>query len=109
MVPDLGDRVIDAVEGIAQRDVGRRFGVRFKSCQSWAQQASVGAVEEQGGAQSGVSDVIAAGLWDALNQAVKWDLLARNAAALVDVPRVVKREILPLDPEQARRLLTHTA
>ncbi len=41
----------------------------------------------------------------ALQQAVKWSLVARNAAALVDPPRVVKREIQPLTPAQARVLL----
>ena len=35
--------------------------------------------------------------------------MARNAAALVDPPRVVTREIQPFDPEQARTLLTHCA
>jgi integrase len=41
----------------------------------------------------------------ALQQAVKWNLVARNAAALVDPPRVVQREITPLDPTQCRTLL----
>ena len=41
----------------------------------------------------------------ALQQAVKWNLVARNSAALVDPPRVERREITPFDPEQAKRLL----
>lgn len=41
----------------------------------------------------------------ALNQAVRWNLVARNAAALVEPPRHVVREIQPLTPEQARTLL----
>ena len=45
----------------------------------------------------------------ALQQAVKWDLVARNVAALVDPPRVVKREPQPLNPEQARALLVRSA
>jgi integrase len=43
----------------------------------------------------------------ALNQAVKWNLVVRNAAALANAPRVVTREIKPLDPKQAQRLLKH--
>ena len=41
----------------------------------------------------------------ALQQAVKWSLVARNSAALVDPPRVERREITPLGPEQAKRLV----
>ncbi len=41
----------------------------------------------------------------ALNQALKWDLVARNAAALVDAPRVVQKEIEPFTLEQARTFL----
>ena len=43
----------------------------------------------------------------ALNQALKWNLVVRNAAALANPPRVVTREITPLDPKQAQRLLKH--
>ena len=41
----------------------------------------------------------------ALNQAVKWGMVPRNVAALVDPPRVPHTEVTPLDPQQARRLL----
>ena len=41
----------------------------------------------------------------ALNQAERWDLVARNAALLVDPPRVEKSEIDPLTPAQARSFL----
>lgn len=41
----------------------------------------------------------------ALNQAVRWGLVARNAAALVDGPRVPTYEIQPFTPEEARRFL----
>jgi len=44
-------------------------------------------------------------LRNALNRAMKWGLVARNVAMLVD-PRHVKRyEAVPLDPAQARTLL----
>ena len=36
---------------------------------------------------------------------MKWILVARNSAALVDPPRVERREITPLDPEQAKTLV----
>ncbi len=41
----------------------------------------------------------------ALQQAVRWGYLARNAAALVDGPRIERYEIKPFDATEARRLL----
>jgi integrase len=41
----------------------------------------------------------------ALNQAMKWSLIARNPAALVDPPRIPRSEIRPLSAEPARRFL----
>jgi integrase len=41
----------------------------------------------------------------ALNKALRWGLIARNPATLVDPPRSVRREIAPLSAEQARALL----
>lgn len=43
-----------------------------------------------------------------MNQAPRWGLVVRNAAALVEPPRHVAREIKPLSPEQARALLAQT-
>lgn len=41
----------------------------------------------------------------ALNQAVRWGLVARNAAALVDGPRVPNFEIQPFTTDEARKFL----
>jgi integrase len=41
----------------------------------------------------------------ALNDAVKWGIISRNAATLVDLPRAVRLEIRTLDPTEARRFL----
>jgi integrase len=41
----------------------------------------------------------------ALGQALKWNLVARNVALLVDSPRLEKFEVQPISPEQARELL----
>ena len=41
----------------------------------------------------------------ALDQAMRWDIVARNVADLVDAPRPGKREMQPLDSEQAARFL----
>ncbi|MHB8717548.1 MAG: hypothetical protein ACYDAC_01475 [Candidatus Dormibacteria bacterium] len=41
----------------------------------------------------------------ALVHAVRWGLVARNVADLVDPPRVQRREMSVLDPDQVRRLL----
>jgi len=41
----------------------------------------------------------------ALNQARRWGLVAQNAAALADPPRVERFAILPFTPDEARRFL----
>jgi integrase len=41
----------------------------------------------------------------ALGLAVRWDMVPRNVARLVDRPRVERTEINPLTPEEARRFL----
>lgn len=40
-----------------------------------------------------------------LNQAVRWELIARNPASLAEPPRSPKRDIQTLTPDQIRRLL----
>ena len=45
----------------------------------------------------------------ALNQAVRWELVSRNVAALTDPPRHRVREIEPLTPAQASTLLAAVA
>ena len=45
----------------------------------------------------------------ALNQALRWGMVARNAAALTDPPLYRPREIQPLAPDQARVLLAAVA
>jgi integrase len=42
----------------------------------------------------------------ALNTAIRWRLVTVNAASLTDAPRTVPRDIQPLNPEQAKALLT---
>jgi integrase len=44
-------------------------------------------------------------LRSALSQAVRWSLVSRNSAALVDAPRIPRKKIEPLNPEHARKLL----
>ena len=41
----------------------------------------------------------------ALKQALRWGLVVRNVAEAVDPPRVPKKEVTPLSPEQARAFL----
>jgi integrase len=41
----------------------------------------------------------------ALGQALRWGLVGRNVASLVDPPRAQRPEVRPLSPEQARDLL----
>jgi len=41
----------------------------------------------------------------ALGLAVKWDMLSRNVARLVDRPRIQRKPISPLTPDEARKFL----
>ncbi len=45
----------------------------------------------------------------ALRDAQRWGLVARNVAALVERPRASRREMMALDPEQARSLMNAAA
>jgi integrase len=40
-----------------------------------------------------------------LNQALRWDMVPRNVATLVDAPTVERREVVPYTPEEARSFL----
>jgi integrase len=44
-------------------------------------------------------------LRNALKTAERWGLVSRNVAKLVDIPRVHQREMTPLTPEQAKKLI----
>lgn len=44
----------------------------------------------------------------ALGYAVKWSLVSRNVATLVDPPRTVRTPVQPLTTEQARHFIEHT-
>ena len=44
-----------------------------------------------------------------LGQALKWGLVSRNVATLVDPPRSVKKPVAPLSAEQARAFIASTA
>ena len=48
---------------------------------------------------------IHATLRTALDQAVKWNLVARNVAMLVDAPPVTRQEVKPFSLEEARKFL----
>ncbi|MBI2767880.1 MAG: hypothetical protein HYX53_18475 [Chloroflexi bacterium] len=48
-------------------------------------------------------------LHDALQSAVKWDILARNPADAVDAPKFERGEMRTLDDEGASRLLGRSA
>src|SRR5438874_4932539 len=45
-------------------------------------------------------------LRNALNKAVRWGLVGRNVAALVDPPRVRYKDVRVLSPEETTKLLT---
>lgn len=52
---------------------------------------------------------IHATLRTALDQALRWNLVARNVASLVDAPRVRRQEVQPYTPDEAQGLLETVA
>jgi integrase len=60
---------------------------------------------ERAGASAARRAYVRVVLRNALNTALRWRLVVRNAAMLVDPPRIVAHEIQPLNPEQAQQLL----
>ena len=74
------------------------------------QQLKAGRVVAKGEKPQGLSprsvQYLRAVLRRALNQAVKWGFVARNAATLVDPPRAKRHDVRTLTPDQARTLLT---
>jgi integrase len=71
-------------------------------------QTMLNTLAEQGLKPRTVSNVRAV-LRKALNQAMRWGYVVRNVATLVDAPRTTTFSILPLDQEQAQRLLDAVA
>lgn len=70
-----------------------------------AQVQGLYATLEREGASGHVRRLVHAVLHRALKQAVKWNLVARNVCDAVEAPRVERKEIKPLRPEQAAKLL----
>ncbi len=48
-------------------------------------------------------------LTSALKQAVRWNMLARNPCDVVELPRMIRREMLAFSPEEAMRFLKSAA
>ena len=64
-----------------------------------------GNLRREGGLSASSVRYLHAVIHKSLEQAVRWNLIPRNPAALVDPPRVKRSEVAPLAPEQARALL----
>lgn len=79
-------------------------GVKLSALSAQHLQGLYRALLEKGLAPASVR-VVHAVLHRALKQAVKWGLLGRNVAELVDLPREERYEARFLNPEQARVLL----
>lgn len=64
---------------------------------------------QEKGLSARTTQYVRAVLHHALEQAMKWDLVARNVASVVDPPRVERHKVEPLTEEQARKLLEAVA
>jgi integrase len=103
--PRVRQRTWITYEAAIARHIGPHLGSR-RLTQLTPQhvQAWMGALETNGvpASQRRYARVV---LRAALNTAVRWRLISQNAAALVDPPRVTRREITPLDVEQSKQLI----
>ena len=84
------------IPGIGQIQLEKLTAQRL---QSWL------TAHQQAGASARTIRYARAILRIALARALRWNLVARNVATLVDVPRSTRHEITPFTPQQARTFL----
>lgn len=104
--PNLRDNTYCSYESICRLRITPHLGsVNLMKLTAPAIQALYETLREQGLSPRSVQ-YTAAVLRKALSQAVKWDLIPRNPADLVDKPKVKKKyEVKILEPHQARAFL----
>ena len=107
--PRVRPRTLDTYEAAITHHIVPSLGKRPLSkltpqdCQAWI------ATLVHGGVPVGRIRYARVVLRNALNTAVRWRLAAVNAAALVDAPRMKRREIRPLTPDEAKQLIKTAA
>lgn len=103
--PSLGPRTFQHYEMVVRLHVAPELGrLRLERLAPQHVQGLLGRKSASGLSPQTVRHVRAI-LRISLNQAIKWDLVARNAAALAVPPRLQRRAFHSLSPEEARGLL----
>ena len=107
--PRVRPRTLDTYEAAITHHIVPLLGKRPlakltpQDCQTW-----IATLAEQG-VPVGRIRYARVVLRNALHTAIRWRLVTQNVAALVDAPRGVTREIRPLTPEDAKRLIKTAA
>ena len=103
--PRTRPRTLTTYEGAIERHIVPHLGrIRLSKLKPQHLQAWLGQLETAG-VSSNRRRYARVVLRMALNTAMRWNLLSRNVATLVDPPRVVAREIRALTPEESRQFL----
>jgi len=103
--PNVRPATYSIYEGLIRVHVKDRIGGVALSKLTPAHIQGVLSALEREGVSPRLRQMVHAVLRRALRQAVKWNMIPRNPAAVVDRPRAPRPEIKPLDAEQCRRLL----
>lgn len=98
-------RTFAGYEAAIERHISPHLGrVRLSKLTPQHLQAWLATLEAQG-VSAGRRRYARVVLRMALNTAIRWRLVAVNAAILIDAPRTTSREIRPLTPDEAKALL----
>jgi len=98
-------RTYERFEGIVRLHILPSLGpIRLDRLAPQHVQALLNRKSEEGLAPQSVKHIRTV-LGMALNRAVRWQLIPRNVAALTDAPKIERKPVKPLSPEEAQRLL----
>jgi integrase len=99
------ETTLDSYRGIVKNHIAKHVGgIGLQKLTPPHVQCMYSAMEK-GGASPRLRHLTHAVLRRALKQAVKWGLIVRNVCDAVDPPRIIKREITPLTPQQVGVLI----
>jgi integrase len=105
----LAERTFDSYSELITRYVTEDFGTRKLSDLRPLHIQKLYADMQERGLSARTVRYLHAVLTSALKQAVRWDMLARNPAEAVDLPKQIRKEMHALSPEEAGRFLMAAA
>jgi integrase len=103
--PRVRSRTLDDYQSLCSRYITPALGYRKLSQVTPAEIQGLYAAMQDRGLSARTVRYVHSVVHSALEQAVKWRMLARNPAKLVDLPRLERREMCALSKEEASRFL----